>query len=120
MKYNSLKKTLSALSSAQKSDATMPVVALLAGLAVGAVLGVLFAPDKGADTRGLISDKAKDLSELAKDKLQSLKDKFASAHEELEAAAEETVAKAKSKAKEVRNAVEATADKAAEEANAIS
>ena len=82
MKYNNLKKSISDLACAQKSDSTMPVVALLAGLAVGAVLGVLFAPEKGSDTRTLIADKAKDLSDAAKDKLQSAKD---AAKEKIEA-----------------------------------
>ena len=59
--------------SSGKSEA---VVALLAGLAVGAVIGVLFAPDSGKATRERISDKALDLADNAKDSLVSIKEKI--------------------------------------------
>ena len=42
---------------------------LLAGLATGAVLGILFAPDKGSKTRRKILNKGEDLAEDAKEKL---------------------------------------------------
>ncbi len=58
------------------SDRTGAVVGLLAGLAVGAVLGVLFAPDSGKNTRERISDKALDLTDNAKDSLYAIKDKI--------------------------------------------
>ncbi len=58
-------------------DKSGAVVALLAGLAVGAVLGVLFAPDSGKKTREKITDKALDLADNAKDGLYSIKDKVA-------------------------------------------
>ncbi|WP_395044400.1 YtxH domain-containing protein [Flavobacterium sp.] len=35
------------------------IVGLLAGLAAGAVLGILFAPEKGSDTRKKITNKGK-------------------------------------------------------------
>lgn len=62
--------------SSTSSDKSGAVVALLAGLAVGAVLGVLFAPDSGKNTREKISDKALDLADNAKDSLHSVKDKI--------------------------------------------
>jgi len=44
--------------------------ALIAGLAVGAVLGVLFAPDNGNDLRKKLVDGAKKLAGLAEEELQ--------------------------------------------------
>ncbi len=64
------------------SDNTKVVVALLAGLAAGAALGILFAPDKGEETRDKLSESLKNLGESIKetaakevDNLVSLKDK---------------------------------------------
>lgn len=44
------------------------VTALLAGLAAGAVLGLLFAPDKGSETRDKISDSLSDLGDELKER----------------------------------------------------
>jgi gas vesicle protein len=62
--------------SGSSSDKSGAVAALLAGLAVGAVLGILFAPDSGKNTREKLSDKALDLADNAKDSLHSVKDKI--------------------------------------------
>jgi len=67
----------------QHTDSSMPIVALLAGLAVGAVVGLLFAPEKGADIRGKISDKAGDLASSVKDKIQTVKEKLNSETEKV-------------------------------------
>lgn len=40
---------------------------ILGGLAVGTVLGILFAPAKGCETRKKIADKSGDLKDLVKD-----------------------------------------------------
>ncbi len=63
-------------------DDTKVVVALLVGLAAGAALGVLFAPDAGSETREKLSDSLKDLGESIKktatneiNNLSGLKDK---------------------------------------------
>lgn len=60
----------------KKSDDNLKVaLALVAGLAAGAIVSILFAPSKGEDTRGMIADKAKDLQYGIKDKYNLLKEK---------------------------------------------
>ncbi len=54
-------------------------VAVIAGMAAGAVISVLFAPAQGKETRRMISQKAKDMGENLKDSYVSLKDKIAGA-----------------------------------------
>lgn len=53
------------------------LIALGTGLAIGGILGVLFAPDKGENTRHKIAEKSKELTDkfnkkvkLGKEKLQ--------------------------------------------------
>ncbi|WP_318640997.1 YtxH domain-containing protein [Flavobacterium ardleyense] len=48
----------------------------LAGVAIGAVVGVLLAPEKGADTRKKISKKSQDLADDMKSQVSGLKDKY--------------------------------------------
>jgi gas vesicle protein len=50
--------------------------ALLIGAAIGGALGILFAPDKGSETRKKISTKGHDLSDAVKDKFSKIVDKF--------------------------------------------
>jgi gas vesicle protein len=44
------------------------MLGVLAGVAAGALLGILFAPDKGSETRKKISKKSKDYTDAVKDK----------------------------------------------------
>lgn len=48
-------------------DNSKVVVALLAGLAAGAALGLLFAPEPGEDTRDSLSRTIKDFADKVKD-----------------------------------------------------
>ncbi|PKQ46098.1 YtxH domain-containing protein [Confluentibacter flavum] len=61
------------------------ILGLLAGVAVGATLGVLFAPDKGEATRRKISEKSKQAKDKVKegfnDFLDTVSDKYSSLKE---------------------------------------
>ncbi|MNL29785.1 YtxH-like protein [compost metagenome] len=67
------------------NDNSKVLVGLLVGLAAGAALGLLFAPEKGSETRDRLSQSLKDLGDSIKDKaadeinnLSNLKDKVVS------------------------------------------
>jgi len=81
------------------NDNSKVLIGLLAGLAAGAALGLLFAPEKGSETRDKLSQSLKDLGDSIKDKaadeinnLTSLKDKVVnSVKSKLQQAEEEFV-----------------------------
>jgi len=50
------------------------LVGLFAGVAIGATLGILFAPEKGSDTRKKIKDKSSDIKGKAVDKYGQIVD----------------------------------------------
>lgn len=59
-------------------DTGKVVLGALAGLATGAVLGILFAPEKGSITRRNIANKSKETAVDLKSKYNSLIDKLSS------------------------------------------
>lgn len=71
-------------------DNTKVVVALLVGLAAGAALGILFAPDKGTETRDKLADSLKGLGD-------SIKETASSQYENLKAYKDKVVDSIKSK-----------------------
>lgn len=49
----------------------------LVGLGIGSLVGVLFAPKSGAETRGYIATKTGEGSELARNKVREMRDRAA-------------------------------------------
>ncbi|HQW43601.1 MAG: YtxH domain-containing protein [Chitinophagaceae bacterium] len=64
------------------------LIALGAGLAIGGILGVLFAPDKGSSTRHKIADGSKKFTDKIKSKVkvgkEKLEDKYSRINGEME------------------------------------
>ena len=50
--------------------------AILLGAAIGGAFGILFAPDKGSETRKKIKSKGNDISDAVKEKFDRIVDKF--------------------------------------------
>lgn len=84
---------------------TSTIVAVLAGAAVGAALGVLFAPDEGKKTRKKIKDGATQKADEFKHKLgdftENVKSKFGYATQDIEAGLDKLVSNVEDKAEEV-------------------
>ena len=64
-------------------DSGKVFLGLLAGLAAGAVLGILFAPEKGSVTRKKISEKGDEYAENLKEKFSELVDNLSKKIEEI-------------------------------------
>jgi gas vesicle protein len=84
------------------------LLGVLAGVAVGAALGVLFAPDKGWNTRKRISKKAEDITDDLREKfdefLDSISVKVDEAKEDFADISEKNRAKTDETKKEAKTA----------------
>ncbi len=85
------------------------VLGTLAGLAIGAVAGILFAPEKGSVTRKNIMDKSDDMVDQLKSKFDGLCDSINEKFENTKQEVEETVSKGKSAYDDVKKDVRNTA-----------
>ena len=79
------------------------VLGLLAGLAAGAVLGILFAPEKGSRTRRRIMEKGEDVAEELKDKFDGLLENINEQYETVKLKAEALMKCEKTKFEELGN-----------------
>ena len=79
------------------------ILGVLGGVAVGALLGVLFAPEKGDKTRKKIIDKSNDYADELKDKLDTLLGTVNQKYEKICKGGESLIAEGKSKLHDVKN-----------------
>lgn len=82
-----------------KNTATV-LAGILAGAAAGLVLGVLFAPEEGKETRRKLKAKANDLKDQALDEYEKVSEKVKSEYGSLSEKAKENIDKVISNVKE--------------------
>ena len=85
------------------------LLGVLAGAATGAILGVLFAPDRGEETRRRISEGSRDLTTNLKDKFGEFVDGLAEKYETVKESANDLYEQGKAKASNVANALKSDA-----------
>jgi gas vesicle protein len=69
------------------------IAAVAAGAAAGAVLGILFAPDKGSETRRKMAEESKKFTDEIKDAVARGREKLSGLKEDIEKAMREKAEK---------------------------
>lgn len=84
------------------------LLSVLGSAFVGALLGVLFAPDKGSKTRKQLIKKGDEYADTAKKEYEDLINKMGKQYEYLKNQSDELVSKGKSKAGELKEELKKT------------
>jgi gas vesicle protein len=74
-----------------KSSSKIGLFSFIAGAAIGAIAGILLAPDKGSVTREKLKKQAKDLGENLNEKYGSMKDELKNIREKMKTNSKEKV-----------------------------
>jgi len=82
------------------------LLGLLAGVAAGAMLGILFAPDKGSATRKKIVRKGEDYADELKDKFNDIVEDISEKIHTIKKEGEELLQKSKAKAAHIKDDIE--------------
>jgi gas vesicle protein len=79
------------------------MAAVLLGAAAGAVLGILFAPDKGSETRKKIAKKTGDFGDTVRNKFNELGEAISEKYDSIRGEANDIMEKTKDKAQNVKD-----------------
>lgn len=79
------------------------ITGILVGAAAGAILGVLFAPDKGSETRKMISKKSGDFVDTIKEKYNDLGEAIAEKYHSIRGNAHELIENGKEAAGKLKD-----------------
>lgn len=80
------------------------ILGILGGVAAGALLGILFAPEKGDKTRRRLMDKSNDYGDELKDKLDTLLGNITNKYEKIWKEGENLLSQGKSKFDDAKDA----------------
>ena len=84
-------------------NSSKTLLGFLAGAAVGSILGILFAPDKGTETRRRITESSGDLTDSLKSKFSDFVDSIKDSYQGVRSEAEDMVDQGASKMNTFKN-----------------